>query len=37
MPAVRRIRGIIITMIRAVPALVLDDRVEGFSSGLAGE
>ena len=36
-PAVRRIRGIINTMIRAVPALGLGDRVEVFSSGLAGE
>ncbi|MDH4478050.1 MAG: hypothetical protein QE274_16365 [Verrucomicrobiaceae bacterium] len=35
--AVRRIRGIINTMIRAVPALGLGDRVEVFSFGLAGE
>ncbi len=36
-PAVRRIRGIINTMIPAVPALGVGDRVEGFSFGLDGE
>jgi len=36
-PAVRRIRGTINTMIRAVPALGFGDRVEVFSFGLAGE
>lgn len=35
--AVRRIRGIINTMIPAVPALGLGDRAEVFSFGLAGE